>query len=53
MLLTARTNANALLLKLPVSDLVMSVPAWFTDVQRRSLMDAAEIAGLKLLRLKN
>jgi heat shock protein 4 len=40
-------------LKLPVSDLVMSVPAWFTDVQRRSLMDAAEIAGLKLLRLMN
>lgn len=40
-------------LKLPVSDMVMSVPAWFTDVQRRSLMDAAEIAGLKLLRLMN
>ena len=40
-------------LKLPVSDLVMSVPPWFTDVQRRSLMDAAEIAGLKLLRLIN
>lgn len=40
-------------LKLPVSDLVMSVPAWFTDAQRRSLMDASEIAGLKLLRLMN
>ncbi|RAL66124.1 hypothetical protein DID88_005795 [Monilinia fructigena] len=40
-------------LKLPVSDMVMSVPAWFTDVQRRSLMDAAEISGLKLLRLMN
>ncbi|KAE9363481.1 putative heat shock protein Hsp88 [Stipitochalara longipes BDJ] len=40
-------------LKLPVSDIVMSVPAWFTDIQRRSLMDAAEIAGLKLLRLMN
>jgi len=40
-------------IKLPVSDLVMSVPAWFTDVQRRSLLDAAEIAGLKLLRLMN
>jgi heat shock protein 4 len=40
-------------LKLPVSDMVMSVPAWFTDSQRRSLMDAAEIAGLKLLRLMN
>lgn len=40
-------------LKLPVSDMVLSVPAWFTDVQRRSLMDAADIAGLKLLRLMN
>lgn len=40
-------------LKLPVSDIVISVPPWFTDVQRRSLMDAAEIAGLKLLRLIN
>ncbi|KAL1869981.1 hypothetical protein VTK73DRAFT_2875 [Phialemonium thermophilum] len=39
--------------KLAVSDVVMSVPAWFTDVQRRSLIDAAEIAGLKLLRLIN
>src|SRR5690606_20023293 len=40
-------------LKLPVSDVVISVPAWFTDIQRRSLIDAAEIAGLKLLRLIN
>lgn len=40
-------------LKLPVTDLVMSVPAWFTDIQRRALMDAAEIAGVKLLRLMN
>ena len=40
-------------LKLPVSEIVLSVPAWFTDIQRRALMDAAEIAGLKLLRLMN
>lgn len=40
-------------LKLPVSDIVISVPAWFTDVQRRSLLDASEIAGLKVLRLIN
>ena len=46
--LTASTE-----LRLPVSDVVMSVPAWFTDVQRRSLIDAAEVAGLKLLRLVN
>ncbi|KAH6997521.1 heat shock protein [Ilyonectria robusta] len=40
-------------LKLPVSDICMTVPPWFTDVQRRGLIDAAEIAGLKLLRLIN
>lgn len=40
-------------LKLPVSDVVMSVPAWFTDAQRRALIDASEIAGLKMLRLMN
>ncbi|KAL7949830.1 heat shock protein 70 [Trichoderma barbatum] len=40
-------------LKLPVADLCLSVPAWFTDSQRRALLDAAEIAGLKVLRLMN
>ncbi|KAK3306621.1 heat shock protein 70 family [Chaetomium strumarium] len=40
-------------LKLPVSDVVLSVPAWFTDAQRRALIDAAEIAGFKPLRLIN
>ncbi|PFH55201.1 hypothetical protein XA68_10392 [Ophiocordyceps unilateralis] len=38
---------------LPLSDLCMSVPPWFTDIHRRALLDAAEIAGLKLLRLMN
>ncbi|CAJ2514237.1 Uu.00g023560.m01.CDS01 [Anthostomella pinea] len=40
-------------LKLPVSDIVVSVPPWFTDGQRRSMLDAAEVAGLKILRLMN
>ncbi|KAL1305415.1 hypothetical protein AAFC00_002302 [Neodothiora populina] len=40
-------------LKLPVNDMVISVPAWYTDTQRRSILDAAEIAGLKILRLIN
>ncbi|KAK0619883.1 heat shock protein 70 family [Immersiella caudata] len=40
-------------IKLPVGDLVLSVPAWFTDIQRRALIDAAEIAGLRVLRLIN
>lgn len=46
-----QTTANEI--KLQVSDIVLSVPAWFTDIQRRALIDAAEIAGLKLLRLMN
>ncbi|KAL2200392.1 Hsp70 protein-domain-containing protein [Corynascus similis CBS 632.67] len=53
MFLTKIKQTTAAELKLPVSDLVMSVPAWFTDAQRRALIDAAEIAGLKLLRLIN
>jgi heat shock protein 4 len=40
-------------LGLPVSDVTISVPAWFTDVQRRAMLDAGEIAGLKVLRLIN
>jgi heat shock protein 4 len=53
MFLSKIKQTTAAELKLPVSDLVMSVPAWFTDAQRRALIDAAEIAGLKLLRLIN
>ncbi|RMD44516.1 hypothetical protein DV735_g517, partial [Chaetothyriales sp. CBS 134920] len=40
-------------LKLPVSDVVISVPPWFTDAQRRAILDAADIASLKTLRLIN
>ncbi|KAI9892822.1 MAG: Heat shock 70 kDa protein 4L [Vezdaea aestivalis] len=40
-------------LKLPVSDIVISVPPWFTDSQRRGILDGADIAGLKVLRLIN
>jgi len=40
-------------LRLPVSDIVMSCPPWFTDSQRRALLDATQIANLKLLRLIN
>lgn len=46
-----QTTSNEI--KLPVSDIVLSCPAWFTDIQRRAIIDAAEIAGLKLLRLMN
>ncbi|KAL9114467.1 MAG: hypothetical protein Q9227_001548 [Pyrenula ochraceoflavens] len=53
MFLSKIKNTASTELKLPVSDVVISVPAWFTDAQRRSMMDAAEIASLKVLRLIN
>ena len=37
----------------PVSDVVIAVPGWFTEAQRRSILDAAEIAELNTLRLMN
>ncbi|XPS78610.1 adenyl-nucleotide exchange factor sse1 [Ascochyta lentis] len=40
-------------LKLPVNDVVLSCPVWYTDAQRRALLDAAQIAGLNCLRLIN
>lgn len=48
----ARATASAEL-RLPVNDMVIAVPAWYGDAQRRTLLDAAEIAGLKVLRLIN
>ncbi|KAG1889926.1 heat shock protein 70 family [Suillus subluteus] len=40
-------------LKTAVSDLVIAVPGWYTDIQRRAVLDAAQIAGLNALRLIN
>ena len=40
-------------LKQAVSDVVIAVPGWYTDIQRRALLDAATIAGLNPLRLIN
>ncbi|KAK5204995.1 adenyl-nucleotide exchange factor sse1 [Exophiala xenobiotica] len=40
-------------LRLPVADVVLSCPPWFSDAQRRAMSDASEVAGLKLLRLIN
>jgi heat shock 70kDa protein 4 len=53
MFLTKVKQTASAELKLPVSDIVVSCPSWYTDAQRRSMIDAAEIAGLKLLRLIN
>jgi len=38
-------------LKTGVSDVVIAIPGWYTDVQRRALLNAANIAGLNPLRL--
>jgi len=40
-------------LKQAVTDVVIAVPGWYTDIQRRALIDAAQIAGLNPLRLIN
>lgn len=40
-------------LKAPVTDVVIAVPGWFTDIQRRAIQDAAFIANLNPLRLIN
>lgn len=40
-------------LKQAVSDVVIAVPGWYTDIQRRAMLDAATIAGLNPLRLIN
>lgn len=36
-----------------VTDIVLAVPVWYTDAQRRAIIDAASIAGLNILRLIN
>lgn len=40
-------------LKVGITDIVLAVPVWYTDVQRRAVIDAASIAGLNILRLIN
>lgn len=38
-------------LEMPISDCVIGIPCYFTDLQRRAYLDAAAIAGLRPLRL--
>jgi heat shock protein 4 len=53
MFLTRMKQTASQELKLPVADVVLSCPVWYTDAQRRAILDAADIAGLKCLRLLN
>ncbi len=47
-----RENAEAFL-KAPVTQAVITVPAYFNDAQRQATRDAGRIAGLEVLRLLN
>ncbi|OQN97863.1 Heat shock protein hsp88 [Cryoendolithus antarcticus] len=53
MFLTRAKQTASAELKLAVNEMVIACPAWYTDAQRRCLLDAADIAGLKILRLIN
>ncbi|XP_019385660.1 PREDICTED: heat shock protein 105 kDa [Crocodylus porosus] len=53
MLLTKLKETAENNLKKPVTDCVISVPSFFTDAERRSVLDAAQIVGLNCLRLMN
>ncbi|XP_017279690.1 heat shock 70 kDa protein 4b [Kryptolebias marmoratus] len=53
MLLTKLKETAENALKKPVADCVVSVPCYYTDAERRSVIDAAQVAGLNCLRLMN
>jgi len=40
-------------LKSKVVDIVLSVPSFYTDIERRALLDACQLAGLNCLRILN
>ncbi len=48
-----RTTGEAIGSHTKVNDVVISVPTYWTDAQRRALLDASKIAGLNSLRLFN
>ncbi|XP_078509206.1 heat shock 70 kDa protein 4 [Lissotriton helveticus] len=53
MLLTKLKETAESALKKPVVDCVVAVPCFYTDAERRSVMEATQIAGLNCLRLIN
>ncbi|KAI8819335.1 Hsp70 protein-domain-containing protein [Fimicolochytrium jonesii] len=40
-------------ISIPVTDAVISCPGWFTEHQRRALLDAADVAGINVLKVLN
>ncbi|CAN8032264.1 unnamed protein product [Ixodes persulcatus] len=53
MLFTKLKEVAETALRIKVNDCVVSVPHFFTDAERRALLDATQIAGLNCLRLMN
>ncbi len=53
MILTKLKNDAEAYLGQPVSQAVITVPAYFTDSQRQATKDAGKIAGLEVLRIVN
>ncbi|XP_072547584.1 heat shock protein 105 kDa isoform X2 [Salminus brasiliensis] len=53
MLLTKMKETAEASLQKKVAECVISIPSFFTDSERRSVLDAAKIAGLNCLRLMN
>ncbi|CAG9861697.1 unnamed protein product [Phyllotreta striolata] len=53
MLLTKLKDIAMTALQTPINDCVISVPSYFTNNERKALLDSAAIAGLNTLRLFN
>ncbi|KAF5302291.1 hypothetical protein FQA39_LY10330 [Lamprigera yunnana] len=53
MLLTKLKDTSSSALQTQVNDCVISVPSYYTNNERKALLDAASIAGLNVLRLFN
>ncbi|CAH2000460.1 unnamed protein product [Acanthoscelides obtectus] len=53
MLLTKLKDISANALQTPINDCVISVPSYYTNNERKALLDSAAIAGLNVLRLMN
>jgi len=52
-LLTKLKDIAETALSVKVNDVVISVPSYFTDSQRRALLDGAKMCGLNVLKLMN
>lgn len=53
MLFTKLKDTSAVALQTQVNDCVISVPSYYTNRERKALLDAASISGLNVLRLMN